>query len=143
MINNDHVSITLSPAQIDQVLRAASQVGTSSVAGLIYSALSTPRKSSGSARSRRSRNRRDSASRAATETLISAADPKLSRSLLRGLSILTCFDPESGSRGVLELAEMLDMSPSTTHRYVITLVEVGLLERCPNTRRYQLPLMAR
>jgi DNA-binding IclR family transcriptional regulator len=31
------------------------------------------------------------------------------------------------------------MSPSTTHRYALTLVELGLLERCPDTRKYRLP----
>jgi DNA-binding IclR family transcriptional regulator len=31
------------------------------------------------------------------------------------------------------------MSPSTTHRYASTLVEMGLLERCPKTRKYRLP----
>ena len=31
------------------------------------------------------------------------------------------------------------MSPSTAHRYALTLVEVGLLERCPRTRKYRLP----
>ncbi len=31
------------------------------------------------------------------------------------------------------------MSPSTTHRYASTLVELGLLERCPKTRKYRPP----
>jgi DNA-binding IclR family transcriptional regulator len=29
------------------------------------------------------------------------------------------------------------MSPSTTHRYLSTLLAVGLLEQDPRTRRYQ------
>jgi IclR family transcriptional regulator, pca regulon regulatory protein len=66
-------------------------------------------------------------------------DPRLSRSLLRGLSILTCFGPDKKPRGIIELASQLDMSPSTTHRYVTTLVELGLLERCPKSRKYRLP----
>ncbi len=70
---------------------------------------------------------------------IGAVDPRLSRSLLRGLSILTCFGPDGGSRGIVEIAEDLGMSPSTTHRYALTLVELGLLERCPDTRKYRLP----
>ena len=55
----------------------------------------------------------------------------MSRSLLRGLSILTCFGADGAARGILELARELEMSPSTTHRYASTLVELGLLERCP------------
>jgi DNA-binding IclR family transcriptional regulator len=31
------------------------------------------------------------------------------------------------------------MSPSTAHRYAFTLVELGLLERSPTTRKYRLP----
>ena len=33
---------------------------------------------------------------------------------------------------------MLDMNPSTAHRYLSTLLAVGLLERNPDTRRYRL-----
>ena len=44
-----------------------------------------------------------------------------------------------GERGIVELANDLGMSPSTAHRYAHTLVEVGLLERCPKTRKYRLP----
>ncbi len=38
------------------------------------------------------------------------------------------------------MASQLGMSPSTTHRYVSTLVEFGLLERSPRTRKYRLAL---
>jgi DNA-binding IclR family transcriptional regulator len=31
------------------------------------------------------------------------------------------------------------MSPSTTHRYMTTLLAVGLLEQDPRTRRYRVP----
>ncbi len=66
-------------------------------------------------------------------------DARLSRSLLRGLSVLTCFGPDNQERGIIELADLLGMSPSTTHRYVATLVELGLLERCTRSRKYKLP----
>jgi len=67
------------------------------------------------------------------------SDPRMSRSLLRGLSLLAGFGPDGAERGIVELAEDLGMSPSTAHRYALTLVEVGLLERCPRTRKYRLP----
>ena len=66
-------------------------------------------------------------------------DPRLSRSLLRGFSLLAGFWPDGGERGIVELANGLGMSPSTAHRYALTLVELGLLERCPRTRKYRLP----
>ena len=65
-------------------------------------------------------------------------DQRLSRSLLSGLLVLSCFPPEGGYLGIAELARMLDMNTSTTHRYVTTLLAVGLLERDPGTRKYRL-----
>jgi DNA-binding IclR family transcriptional regulator len=52
--------------------------------------------------------------------------------------MLTCFGPDGRERGIVELARDLGMSPSTAHRYALTLVELGLLERCPKTRKYRL-----
>src|SRR4029077_8406788 len=63
--------------------------------------------------------------------------PRLSRSLLSGLIVLASF--ESGSDvGIAELAQMLEMNTSTTHRYVVTLLAAGLIERDPATRKYRL-----
>jgi DNA-binding MarR family transcriptional regulator len=67
------------------------------------------------------------------------SDRRLSQSLLRGLSLLGCFGADGGPRGIVELARELEMSPSTAHRYAVTLVELGLLERCPQSRKYRLP----
>jgi hypothetical protein len=67
------------------------------------------------------------------------ADARLSRSLLRGLSLLTCFTDEGEPRGIVEVAQELDMSPSTAHRYALTLLALGLLDRSPHTRKYSLP----
>jgi hypothetical protein len=108
------ISITLSPAQVDEVVRAASESRAPSVSMLVSNL---------------------GGGHAPDE----ADDPRLSRSLLRGLSILTSFGPDGGERGIVELAADLDMSPSTAHRYATTLVELGLLERCPRTRKYRLP----
>jgi len=65
-------------------------------------------------------------------------DRRLSRSLLSGLLVLSCFPSDGGSLGIAELARRLDMNTSTTHRYVTTLLAVGLLERDSSTRRYRL-----
>ncbi|MGO9321759.1 MAG: helix-turn-helix domain-containing protein [Solirubrobacteraceae bacterium] len=112
MTNNQRIpiSITLSPAQIDEVVRAASNSRAPSVSTLIGGYLP-----------------------------VDEGDPRLSRSLLRGLSLLTCFGADGAERGIIDMAGYLGMSPSTTHRYASTLVELGLLERCPRTRKYRLP----
>jgi hypothetical protein len=131
------ISIKLSPTQVDEVMRAASRSRAPSISKLIADTLhaTTPLPAKGAKRSTRSK----AASRLSGYMPIGAVDPRLSRSLLRGLSILTCFGPDGGSRGIVEIAEDLGMSPSTTHRYALTLVELGLLERCPDTRKYRLP----
>lgn len=65
-------------------------------------------------------------------------DPRLSRSLLQGLMILAAFPADGAGRAVTDVAHEVGMWPSTTHRYVSTLVEVGLLERDPLSREYRL-----
>ncbi len=120
---NLSISITLSPAQVDEVLRSASSDSASSLASLISSALSDPPAGSASAGA----------------PPFDDCDRRLSRSLLRGLAILSCFTVARPERGILELARELGLSASTTHRYVLTLLETGLLERCPRSRRYRLP----
>jgi hypothetical protein len=66
------------------------------------------------------------------------ADKGLSQSLLIGLQILTCFPLDGTHRGVAEVARQLDMNNSTVHRYLTTLLEVGLLERDPHSRWYRI-----
>jgi hypothetical protein len=129
------ISIKLSPTQIDEVIRAASRSRAPSISTLIADTLNAPLAAGGGKRSARSR----AGARLSGYMPIGDVDPRLSRSLLRGLSILTCFGPDGGSRGIVEIAADLGMSPSTTHRYALTLVELGLLERCPDTRKYRLP----
>lgn len=116
------VTIELSKAQVDQVVRAAGQGGTMSV---LLSALKDPQWT---------------LSVDSEEWIYPAQmdDRRLSRSLLSGLLVLSCFPPDGGYLGIAELARMLDMNTSTTHRYVTTLLAVGLLDRDPATRRYRL-----
>ncbi|HYB23307.1 MAG TPA: helix-turn-helix domain-containing protein [Solirubrobacteraceae bacterium] len=74
------------------------------------------------------------------ETL--AASPRLSRSLLLGLLVLACFPVDGEALAVTDVATRLDLSPSTTHRYMTTLLAAGLLEQDPRSRRYRVPLAA-
>jgi hypothetical protein len=124
------ISIVLSPAQVDEVVRAASSSRAPSLSTLIADSLQTPL---GGERGGRT------PSRVGGYLPSDTSDQRLSRSLLRGLSILTGFAPDGAPRGIVELAGDLGMSASTAHRYALTLVELGLLERCPRTRKYRLP----
>jgi IclR family pca regulon transcriptional regulator len=66
-------------------------------------------------------------------------EPRYSQSLERGLAILACFTPERPAMGIADIADELGMSRSTTHRYMITLVELGYLEQ-GGSRKYRLGL---
>jgi DNA-binding MarR family transcriptional regulator len=66
--------------------------------------------------------------------------PRLSRSLLLGLLVLACFPADGSTVAVTQVAERLGMSASTTHRYMTTLLAVGLLEQDSRTRRYRIPV---
>ncbi|HEX8714040.1 MAG TPA: helix-turn-helix domain-containing protein [Solirubrobacteraceae bacterium] len=116
------VSIELSKAQIDQVVRSAGQSGTLSV---LLSAVRDP-------------DWPLSLDSEGWGYPTQMDDRRLSRSLLSGLLVLSCFPPDGGYLGIAELARMLNMNTSTTHRYVTTLLAVGLLERDPGTRKYRL-----
>ncbi len=135
-----NISITLSPAQIDEVVRAASSSRAPSISTLIADSLSAPMRESNGANDASSPGdgRRAPGLRGGYMPN-DTTDPRLSRSLLRGLALLTGFGPDGEARGIVELAGDLGMSPSTAHRYALTLVELGLLERCPKTRKYRLP----
>ena len=114
--------LELSQAQVDQVVRTAGQGGTMSV---LLSALRDP----------------DWTLALDSEEWSYPAqmeDRRLSRSLLSGLLVLSCFPSEGDYLGIAEIARLLDMNTSTTHRYVTTLLAVGLLERDPATRKYRL-----
>jgi hypothetical protein len=142
---NTTITITLSPAQIDSVVRAASRGSAPSISALIAESLaSAPRRANGARSSDASASDDEQAAAEAPSRGYLPSDtddPRLSRSLLRGLSLLSGFGTEGAERGIVELAEEVGMSPSTAHRYALTLVELGLLERCPRTRKYRLPAL--
>lgn len=114
----DQVMLTLSSAQVEQVLRSATADAQTGIVGMLTAEqLSTVRE-------RRYRALLD--------------DRRLSRSLLAGLLVLTCFPSGGGEMGIADLARRLDMRTSTIHRYVSTLLAAGLLERDPVSRQYRL-----
>jgi IclR family pca regulon transcriptional regulator len=61
-----------------------------------------------------------------------------SQSLERGLAVLSAFGPDRPALGISELARELDLTRSTTHRYVSTLAALGFLEQDDSTRKYRL-----
>jgi IclR helix-turn-helix domain len=118
------VSIVLSRNQVDQVMRAALGEGAApSVSGLVAG---TGFHRSHAKQMLSSRYRALQGNR------------RLSRSLLAGLLVLSCFPPEGMDMGIKDISEQLELNTSTVHRYVLTLVAAGLLERDPDTRRYRL-----
>lgn len=121
----DSVSITLSPAQVDEVVRAAHNGAAPAVSALVRRRFAPPE-----APDAEGENGHDAA-------FDERDDRRLSRSLIRGLALLGALE-SSQPRGIVEIARDLDMSASTAHRYAITLVELGLIERCPRTRKYRL-----
>jgi len=137
------ITITLSPTQVDDIVRAAARGRAPSISTLIADSLAAPVAGNGNGSPRSAKGEKAAPARgslAARGYMPSeTTDARLSRSLLRGLSLLTGFGPDGQQRGIVELADDLGMSPSTAHRYALTLVELGLLERCPRTRKYRLP----
>jgi IclR family transcriptional regulator, pca regulon regulatory protein len=64
-------------------------------------------------------------------------DPRRSQSLEYGVAILKSFTAERPALRISELADMVGISRSTTHRYASTLVALGHLEQ-DSKRRYRL-----
>jgi hypothetical protein len=110
------VGIELTPAQIDRIVRQASGAGSMSVL------LSGLQGASGTIQD--------------NQRLLN--DPRMSRSLLQGLVVLSGFPADGSEIGVIDLAQRIGLGASTTYRYVATLLSVGLVERDPSTRRYRL-----
>lgn len=112
----DAVWLALSGEQVDRVVREASDRGAMS---LVLSGLTDMQ-----------------VVLAANPTYLE--NPRLSRSLLLGLLVLASFELDGSYRAITEIAQIRGLSPSTAHRYVTTLVAVGLVERDPRTREYRL-----
>lgn len=56
-------------------------------------------------------------------------DPRYSSSLELGLRVLGCFTAKRPIWGIAEIANELDASRSTIHRYCITLVKLGYISQ--------------
>jgi hypothetical protein len=110
------VILELTPAQVDRVLRHALGTGNMS---LLLSGLSDVRD-------------------ALEDAPWQLEDERFSRSLLFGLLLLAAFPADRSYIGNAELARIRGINISTAHRYISTLVVVGLLERDPTTRKYRL-----
>ena len=119
-----HVSVTLSPNQVDHVVRAALGEDAAPSVSTLVAGTGFHRSHARQVLSSRYRALQD--------------NRRLSRSLLAGLLVLSCFPPEGIDMGIKDISEQLDLNTSTVHRYVLTLVAAGLLERDPDTRRYRL-----
>lgn len=104
------VVITLSPTQVAGVLRSAS--------GSVLAALLSEHT-----------DMRDIASRIDVR--------QMSGSLFNGLLILTRLPADGSLMRNAELALTLGMSQTTVHRYLQTLVAVGLVEHDAATRKYR------
>ncbi|HEY2631340.1 MAG TPA: helix-turn-helix domain-containing protein [Solirubrobacteraceae bacterium] len=123
--NADHVvSVTLSRNQVGHVVRAALGEGAAPSMSALVASSGLHNSSARLALSERYRMLQD--------------NRRLSRSLLAGLLVLSCFPQEGTDLGIKDISEQLDLNTSTVHRYVVTLVAAGLLERDPETRRYRL-----
>ncbi len=79
----------------------------------------------------------DATSNAGLELLEEERRGRFSSSLQAGLAILNCFSAQKPVLGIAKLADELNMSRSTTHRYASTLVALGYLEQ-DHARRYRL-----
>lgn len=73
--------------------------------------------------------------------LPASQEGRYSQSLERGLAILRAFTPERPWMGIAEIAEHLEMSRPTTHRYASTLVALNYLEQ-GRGRKYRLGMRA-
>jgi len=61
-------------------------------------------------------------------------------SLAKGFRILEAFGPDHDEMTLSEIAALAGLDPGTTHRMLKTLVELGYIDRIPDSRRFRLSL---
>jgi hypothetical protein len=123
--SDDLVSLELTQAQVEAIVRATADSHGPSLNLLLSGLITEEAISEGSLEDK---------------YFAELESGRLSHSLFRGLLILALFISGEEGRGVVEVARQLGLSPSTTHRYMTTLVAFGLLVQDPATRKYRLPL---
>lgn len=113
---NAIVAIELTQNQIDRVIRDATGAGKVSILM--------------------------SGSQGAQETLAREPhlldDRRISASLMRGLLVFAALPSDGRSMRGSDLSRILGIGPSTIHRYLTTLVVLGLVEQDPSSRSYRL-----
>ncbi len=67
-------------------------------------------------------------------------DPGISQGMVKGFVALCTLTPLGREVGATEIAAELGVGTSTIHRYLRTLVLLGLIEQVPGKRRYRLAL---
>jgi hypothetical protein len=115
------ISLRLTRAQVREITRAAAH-GNSVSAPTLPVGLGE--------------SRPDLTSASLEKRLQSGHGKHFSRSLLRGLLIQRALADEK-AWGVKEIAREIGISSSTAHRYLVTLLFLGVVERDPETRKYQ------
>ncbi len=118
------IAVELFPSQLDQIARSLAASAVPTVTALLSGLMADMPVSRVELEERYSTQLKDGA---------------LSVSMLRGFLVLACFLPERAERGISELSDRLELTVSTTHRYVATLVVLSVLEQNPTTKKYRLP----
>lgn len=80
---------------------------------------------------------KDAAESPRTPRIKAEPDPRQSRSLEYGVAILESFSSEQQTLGIADIAKLVGIGRSTTHRYAMTLVALGYLEQ-NSKRKYRL-----
>ena len=97
----------------------------------------SPRQTDPDEREELMRKRRAASGRDHTPNILKVPDPRRSRSMEYSLALLECFTGEWRTLGIADMADLLGLSRSTTHRYALTLVVEGWLEQ-DSHRKYRL-----
>ncbi|MPR12461.1 IclR family transcriptional regulator [Microvirga tunisiensis] len=62
------------------------------------------------------------------------------QSLAKGFRILEAFGPDHDEMTLSEIAAIAELDPGTTHRMLNTMVDLGYIDRVPDSRRFRLSL---
>jgi IclR helix-turn-helix domain len=120
---DSEISITLTAAQVERVLRRGTAEASMIVAlaGVLVEGV-------------------DEVRVAAVMSDPVFEDPRISQGLVLGLLVLASLPVDGSELGVKRVAALMGVAPSTAHRYLRTLTAVGLVEQNPRTRAYHLPM---